>query len=328
MKKEDRQRIQSHPHRLTATASLTLVMTRDDRSRNLDAFVQSLETHWPAIVIARTRADDDGPPFIELGDGFRFQGLPADNKLAPFLDVLAADLEPPAGKYRELLGRMALVDELRLYIAASCPFCPQSVRQWAGLASAGSNLRVRVVDVTLFPEDAVRDGIQAVPTLVVDRDWRWSGNIPVEDVLRQLADRDPSKLSAAALEGLLKEGQAAAVAGAMQRHGRIFPNFVDLLIHPKWPVRLGAMVAMEALIETDQALSKTVVPLVMDRFDDLDEPVKGDALYIVGEAGEHEALGRLQAMPLDGIGAELRQAVREAVQRIEARLGAAGKDSS
>jgi hypothetical protein len=138
-----------------------------------------------------------------------------------------------------------------------------------------------------------------------------------------LVDRDPSQLSAAALEGLLKEGQAASLAVAMQRHGTIFPAFVDLLTHPKWPIRLGAMVAMEALIESDQALSKTVVPLVVDRFIRLDEQAKGDALYILGEAGDHETLALLRALPLDGAGAELHQAAREAAETIAARIAAA-----
>ena len=328
MPTEDLQRIQNHPRRMTAATTLTLVLTRDARSQVLDTFVQSLETHWPALVIERRRADDDGPPFMELGDGFRFQGLPEARELPPFLDLLAADVAPPEEKYRHFLTRMPLVDELRLYVAASCPFCPQAVRQWAALAWAGPNLRVRVVDGTLFPEDAARDGIQAVPTLVVDREWRWSGHIPVEDVLCQLVERDPSQLSAAALEGLLKEGQATALAVAMQRQGTIFPAFVDLLLHPKWPIRLGAMVAMEALIESDRALSRTVVPLVMNRFNDLDEQAKGDALYILGEAGDHETLALLQAMRLDGAGAELHQAAREAAESIAARLGAAKGESA
>jgi hypothetical protein len=323
MKTEDLERIQNHPGRPTAATALKLVLTRDARSRDLERFVAVLETHWPALAIERLRADDDGPPFMDVGDGFRFQGLPEETKLSPFLDVLAGDLEPPDRGLGEYLTRMALSDEVRLYIAAPCPFCPGAVRQWAALAWAGPNLRVRVVDGTLFPEEAARDGIQAVPTLLLDRDWRWSGDIPVADVLRQLADRDPSQLSIDALEGLLQEGRAGTLAAAMQRHGAIFPSFVELLTHPKWPIRLGAMVAMEALIESDPELAKTIVPPVMQRFPALDEATRGDALYILGEAGDQETLPLLQALSLEGAGEELRQAAREAAESIAARTGAA-----
>ena len=102
-------------------------------------------------------------------------------------------------------------------------------------------------------------------------------------------------------------------------------NLVDLLTHPKWPVRLGAMVAMEALIESDPALSRTIVPLLMKRFDAFDEQTKGDALYILGEAGDQETLALLRRMPLDGAGAELHQAAREAAESITARIGNAAR---
>ena len=323
MQKEDLQCIQNHPGQRAAGTRLTLIMTRDDRSRTLETFIQTLEDHWPALIVERTRADDDGPPLLSLGDGLGFQGLPENTKLSPFLDILAGEVPRPPEEHRAILNRMALGEELRLYVAAHCPHCPKAFRQWAALALAGPNLRVRVVDGSLFPEEAAREGVQAVPTLVMNGDWRWSGNIPVNDVLRQLADRDPSQLSAAALEGLVKEGQASKLADAMQAHGSIFPAFIDLLTHAKWPIRLGAMVAMEALIASDPELARTAVPQVMDRFDGLDEQAKGDALYILGEAGDHQTLALLQTLALEGAGDELQRAAREAAESITARLGAA-----
>jgi hypothetical protein len=107
----------------------------------------------------------------------------------------------------------------------------------------------------------------------------------------------------------------------MQTHGAIFPAFVELLTHPQWPLRLGAMVAMEALVESDPTLAGTVVPLLMERFSALDEAAQGDALYVLGEAGDRETLALIQALPLDGAGDELRQAAREAAASIAARVG-------
>ena len=207
MKTEDLQLIQDHPGREAAALTCELVLTGDKRSRDLQAFTRELSQLWPALMVTTTRADGDHPPYMDLGDGLRFQGVPEAKELAPFLDALAGLHETPLEEHRALLGRMQLGDELRLYVAAACPHCPRAVRQWAALARSGSHLRVRVVDGALFPEEARRDGVKAVPTLVVDTDWRWSGQIPVGDVLRQLVDRDPAKLSAEALEGLLKEGQ-------------------------------------------------------------------------------------------------------------------------
>jgi hypothetical protein len=319
MKNEDLQRIEQHPGRQAGGLTCELVLTGDPRSHDLEGFARKLAERWPALVVTTTRADADHPPYMDLGGGLRFQGLPQDRELAPFLDVLAGCLETPVEKYHSLAGRVPLGRELRLYVAAACPHCPQVVRQWAALARSGPHLRVRVVDGVLFPEEAQRDGVKAVPTLVVDADWRWSGQIPVGDVLRQLVDRDPAKLSAEALEGLLKEGQASRLATAMRQSGVIFPAFVDLVTHPKWPIRLGAMVVMEELIETEPALAATIIPVLMQRFADLDEQTQGDALYLMGETGNHATLAFVQALPLKGAGDELRQAAGEAATSIMAR---------
>ena len=319
MKSEDLQQIQQHPGRRTAGLACELVLTGDPRSHDLEGFARKLAEHWPALVVTTTRADADHPPYINLGGGLRFQGLPQERELAPFLDALAGRHETPAEEHRTLAGRIPLGHELRLYVAAACPHCPRAVRQWAALARSGPHLRVRIVDGALFPEEVQRDGVKAVPTLVVDADWRWSGRIPVGDVLRQLVDRDPAKLSAEALEGLLKEGQASRLATAMGQSGVIFPAFVDLVTHPKWPIRLGAMVAMEELIETAPAVAATIVPMLMQRFANLDEQTKGDALYLMGETGDRATLALVEALPLNDAGDELRQAAREAAASIMAR---------
>ena len=139
-----------------------------------------------------------------------------------FLDRLVDALKPPDGRdarplpdHRALLEAMTLPATVRLFIAPGCPFCPQALSQWIALARSGSLLRLHIIDGALFPEVAQDANVQAVPTLIFDDHWRWSGRIPVGDVLEQLATRDPSRLSADALDGIIKEGRAEAVARAI-----------------------------------------------------------------------------------------------------------------
>jgi hypothetical protein len=79
------------------------------------------------------------------------------------------------------------------------------------------------------------------------------------------------------------------------------------------------MVVMEELIETEPALAATIIPVLMQRFADLDEQTQGDALYLMGETGNHATLAFVQALPLKGAGDELRQAAGEAATSIMAR---------
>jgi hypothetical protein len=82
---------------------------------------------------------------------------------------------------------------------------------------------------------------------------------------------------------MIADGNASLLSKMMLEKNMIFPALMDLLVHPKWPVRLGAMVALETIAEENSALAqKTMLPL-WDRFDAVDDKVKGDILYLVGE---------------------------------------------
>jgi hypothetical protein len=69
------------------------------------------------------------------------------------------------------------------------------------------------------------------------------------ELVTMMLDRDPTSLGADALRGMIEDGNAEGVARMMAERGQIFTSFVDLLIHPRWSVRLGAMVSFESLVE-------------------------------------------------------------------------------
>jgi hypothetical protein len=269
---------------------------------------------------------DGGPPWLETEAGIRFHALPEGDKL----DGLIAALRPPEKNeaslpeaQREWLMQMPLPVEIRLYIAPACPFCPSALQQWVTLARAGRQLRLVVIDGAIFPEMARQDNVQAVPTLVLDRHLRWAGQIPVDAVLEQLATRDLGRLDSEALDGLIKEGLADQVAQAMTAAGRLFPAIFDLLTHPKWPARLGAMVVLETIAASDPGLAAEVLPALRQRYDQLEDAVKGDVLYIIGETGDHRMTSFLKDAAAASRNPEVRQAAREALGSIQQRLDGA-----
>lgn len=299
---------------------LQLTLTRHAHSDAFRAFGDQLAVVAPGIDIRTDVTPDLEPPWMETSDGIRFHALPQGDKLDSFVGAL----KPLAGvdtdlrqAHHELLTQMTLPAEIRLYIAPGCPFCPQALQEWVSLARASDKLRLQVIDGALFPEAARAENIQAVPTLILDDHLRWSGRIPVSDVLEQLATRDPGRLSADALDGIIKDGQAEQVARAMIENGTLFPAIIDLLIHSKWPVRLGAMVVMETIAATDPPLAAQVVPALRQRYDHLDDPVRGDILYIIGETGNHQAVPFLQDVMACSTNSEIRQAALEALATIQ-----------
>ena len=299
---------------------LRLTLTRHARSDEFQAFGRRLREVAPGIDILTDVSADPTPPWMETTAGIRFQTLPEGDKLGSFFDALKPLYGGDNGllpAHQELLTRMTLPAEIRLYIAPGCPFCPRALQEWVALARASKKLRLQVIDGALFPEAAREANIQAVPTLILDSHLRWSGRIPIADVLEQLATRDPSRLSADALDGIIKEGQAAQVARAMIENGTLFPAIIDLLSHSKWPVRLGAMVVMETIAAADPRLAAQVVPFLRERYDHLDDPVRGDVLYIIGETGDHRAVPFLQEIMAHSTNPEIRQAASEALATLQ-----------
>lgn len=299
---------------------LRLTLTRHARSDEFQAFGRRLAEVVPGIDILTDVTGDPTPPWMETTGGIRFQALPEGDKLGSFVDALKP-LDDGANGFRpthhEWLAHVTLPAEIRLYIAPGCPFCPRALQEWVALTRASEKLRLQVIDGALFPEVVREANIQAVPTLILDDQLRWSGRIPVADVLEQLATRDPSRLSANALDGIIKEGQAEQVARAMVANGTLFPAIIDLLVHEKWPVRLGAMVVMEEIAATAPQLAAQAGPILRERYDRLDDPVRGDVIYVIGESGDHQAVPFLREITAHSTNPEIRQAASEALATLQ-----------
>ena len=322
MKPEDRDRLQALRADLPPNIRLRLVLTRHDLSDRFQDYGRQLHEALPGIDLVTVVEDTSEPPRLETTAGIHFQALPEGDKL----DSLIAALFPPGQgeapvpeTQRGWLEQISLPVEVRLYIAPACPFCPRALQQWVALTRAGRQLRLTAIDGALFPEKAREDKIQAVPTLVLDRQLRWSGRIPVDAVLEQLATRDPSRLDSDALDGLIKEGLASQVARTMLDRGRLFPPLFDLLTHPKWPVRLGAMVVMETIAASNPRLAAEALPVLCERYDRLEEAVQGDVLYIMGETGDHRMVPFLKDVAAHSPNPDVCQAAREALASIQQR---------
>jgi HEAT repeat protein len=96
----------------------------------------------------------------------------------------------------------------------------------------------------------------------------------------------------------------------------IFDSFIELLIHPRWSVRLGAMVSFESLVEIDSQLAEGVVKPLVAIFADVDDMVKGDLLHVIGESKNQAALPFLATVAAGDYDEEVRSAADEAMEKL------------
>jgi hypothetical protein len=82
------------------------------------------------------------------------------------------------------------------------------------------------------------------------------------------------------------------------------------------------MVVMEEIAAADPQLAAEAVPVLQDRYADLDDPARGDVLYIIGATGRRRILPFLEDVMAESANADLRQAAQEAIAAIQIRKDA------
>ena len=251
----------------------------------------ALSTLIPDLTIEEEKTDA-GLPGFRLKDNITYSALPLDKELEPFLEALAGlsgHPQPLSGAVTKTLDRIDIPVQLTLYIALQCPFCPAVVRTVSALALHCPQIRLHIIDGSLFPETAAKDRVMSAPCLILDDGFRWTGQVTAHEILNMALHRDPAQLSAGSLQIILEQGDASWISRQLIEKDQLFDGFIALLLHDTWSVRLGAMVIVEDLCESAPELAARLCPILMERFDGNDIPVKGDILYVLGLAGDEDA---------------------------------------
>ena len=305
--------------------SITCHVSNDERTETFKAFYGRLSQLSPNVrVNFKKLEDNEAAPSVEIHKRLIYHAIPEGPELMPFLEGLDGSSK------REPIEKAAIESPLekkletpcffKLFIASQCAFCPKMVKDLAPIAFSNELVRLTIIDAFMFPEMAEPFGIQSVPTLLLNESMRWTGLTPVDEIERVMVNQDPSQLSADSIENLLGAGQADLVSQMMMKKGKIFTAFIDTLVHEKWPVRLGAMVAMEEIIEHDKGLARQCVEPLWERFPDLSQQAQGDVIYILGEAGGVDMIPRLEGVLKDEADADTREAVEEAIETIAKKM--------
>ncbi|MFZ1984052.1 MAG: thioredoxin family protein [Desulfatitalea sp.] len=254
----------------------------------------------PALIIGRHQ-------------NIAYQAVPEGKELSPFLKAVGAadDASEPSPRRTAPSPRIELPADLTLFITLQCPHCPGAVEQLTALADATRQLRLTIVDGELFAAQAAAHGIRSVPTLILDDHLRWSGPINLAEVIDQCVRRDPALLSAASLRQIIETGEAERLAAMMAERGQIFPALVDLLVHERWSVRLGAMVTVEYLADASADLADGFIAPLWERFAGLAEPVQVDVVQVLAQLKNDTVKQYLEKIASADFSPSARQAAAE-----------------
>ncbi|WP_024333887.1 thioredoxin family protein [Desulfotignum balticum] len=286
-----------------------------------DAFASELTRIAPCIRILPSDRPCRIPGFF-IADNICFSALPLEKELAPFLEALSYQAHPPTlpDNVQAQLAQVSHSCHLTLFIAVPCPHCPDMVRSLIPLAIHSTNVFLEIIDGSLFPETAREHQVMSVPCLILDQDFRWTGHADLKEILTQAIERDPSRLSAATFRQILEQGDADWICRQMIQADTLFKGFMDLLLHPEWSVRLGAMVVVESLAEEAPPLAARLCPVLVQAFEDQTVSVQGDILYALGEAGDQTTRAWIEHIMPDLTHPDLMDAAKDALAAIQDRV--------
>jgi len=323
MTPQDEQMIRQAPL-IGANPPPTIFLTADKGStgERMAFFCDRIKTLVPDI---RIKKDSDLPfpaPALVIGrhQNIAYQAAPTGKMLTYFLEALgcasghAPESDPPLD---DRLRKIDLPVILKLYVASQCPNCPQSIRQLQALAAHCPLIRLRIIDAQLFSMASEADQVRSVPTLILDDQLRWTGNVKTEELLALCIQRDPSHLSADSLRQLIEAGDADRVAAMMVTAAQLFPSLIELLVHERWSIRLGAMVTAEYLADEAPDLSLQLCGMLWERFARLSPQVQGDVVQVLGQIDSDVTRGYLNAVVSGDFDEEVKTAAAEVLEEMK-----------
>ena len=282
-------------------------------------FCDNLVQLVPKIIVVKEDSSPQQPPQIFIGHGLRYQALPGGLEMPPFIEALTALGSEPIQISESIKSRLKknnLPATLTVFMAPQCTYCPQVISQLIPLSMLEAGVQLIVIDGTLFSDAAQTHKIQSVPTILLDEQFRWTGSVPIDEIIDAISTRNPAMLGATSLESILKDGQASHLAAMMLDAQQIFPAIYDLLIHDKWPIRLGAMVVMEEIAAQAPGIASEAIDPLWSHYEAVSDQIKGDILYLFGEIGDQKAIPRLEEVMAGEFEAEVKEAAREAMDKL------------
>ncbi len=315
----DRSRISSWQTSLKHLRPWRFLQNRRPESEIMAEFLQSCRELLPQVPIITEDIPETELPGLIPGENWRLHAVPEGRKLDLLEEILLAldgqgAAMPPAVQGR--WEKLPVPPELTVFIAPQCPFCPQMVRQLIPLTVIPPRAEITLIDASLFTELARRYEIKAVPTVIVNGVYRLTGAFPLAELLDLAEKTDPAQLPVSVWERLMQEGQAGMLGELILQKELVFPQVLQLLIHPEINIRLGAMVALETVGEEKPELIASSLPDLWEKYAGSELAVQGDIIYLIGEWGDGSWRRPLEAAMAAASRPELREALEEALEKL------------
>ena len=274
------------------------------RLSELGIAVDVVNGERPAIVL------DNGVTII-------YNAIPLGMEYEPFVRTMARIAKQDSDLKKGNLKKLAGKGEVVVFIAPFCPHCARVVETANKIAIANPKIRVRIVDVSLFPELGERFNITSAPTVVINEEIKLIGELD-EDELVEWLRRASGGHKLEYFVTLLRDGRIEEVMEALNRNPEDVALVGGIIEQPELMARVGAMILLERLFRDNPDKVRIARERILKILESGDSVKVQDAAFILGKIGRKEDIPALESL-LKSEDSEIREAVREAVEEIKSR---------
>jgi len=117
---------------------------------------------------------DKIPATVVMGDkdyGIRFYGVPAGYEFMSLIEDIVDVGKRDHGLSPSVVAQLAKVDQpvrMQAMVTPTCPYCPRAVRTAHKFAMASEYITGDMVEITEFPQLAVKYSVQGVPNTIIN----------------------------------------------------------------------------------------------------------------------------------------------------------------
>jgi alkyl hydroperoxide reductase subunit AhpF len=142
------------------------------------------------IVVEETRVAE-GYPGVRILDNLTYWGFPMGKQMWVLVNYLVDLSNARYIMDNEVRVAVMAINEpvdIDVFVMANCDYSPPQVRWAYELAALNDKIRVRIIDVTFFPELATRYDISATPMTNINNRLRIRGAAQPDELLRKIRD--------------------------------------------------------------------------------------------------------------------------------------------
>lgn len=123
--------------------------------------------------------------------GIRFYGVPGGYEFTSLLSALKIVSTGKTQMSSSSLARLGAITnpiQIKVYVTPTCPYCPSAVHLAHQLAVASPLIRADMIEISEFPQLAMKDQVMGVPKIVVEGMGSFEGALPEMNFVNKILE--------------------------------------------------------------------------------------------------------------------------------------------